>query len=118
MQKVIKFIMENKLFILQLTVLCLVAINVNPSTAFASDFTMNTASPFDEPINKLKTIIVDNLPKVFILIATVLAGFTIAMGESQITGKISKLFLGAIGACFAGSVVAYFFLDNSSGACF
>lgn len=40
------------------------------------------------------------------------------MGESQITGKISKLFLGAIAACFAGSIVAYFFLDGSSGACF
>lgn len=115
MQKIIKFIMENKLFILQLTFLGIIAMN---QTAFASDFTMNTSSPFDEPINKLKTILVDNLPKVFILIATVLAGFTIAMGESQITGKISKLFLGAIAACFAGSIVAYFFLDSSSGACF
>ena len=101
MQKIIKFIMENKLFILQLTFLGIIAMN---QTAFASDFAMNTSSPFDEPINKLKTIIVDNLPKVFILIATVLAGFTIAMGESQITGKISKLFLGAIAACFAGSI--------------
>ena len=115
MQKIIKFIMENKLFILQLTFLGIITMN---QTAFASDFTMNTSSPFDEPINKLKTIIVDNLPKVFILIATVLAGFTIVMGESQITGKISKLFLGAIAACFAGSIVAYFFLDGSSGACF
>ena len=100
MQKIIKFIMENKY---QITGYQLV---------------YATSSPFDEPINKLKTIIVDNLPKVFILIATVLAGFTIAMGESQITGKISKLFLGAIAACFAGSIVAYFFLDGSSGACF
>lgn len=52
MQKIIKFIMENKLFILQLTFLGIIAMN---QTAFASDFAMNTSSPFDEPINKLKT---------------------------------------------------------------
>uniref|UniRef100_UPI003FED6D70 hypothetical protein n=1 Tax=Megamonas funiformis TaxID=437897 RepID=UPI003FED6D70 len=63
MQKIIKFIMENKLFILQLTFLGIIAMN---QTAFASDFAMNTSSPFYVPINKLKSIFVDNLPKVFI----------------------------------------------------
>lgn len=38
MQKIIKFIMENKLFILQLTFLGIIAMN---QTAFASDFAMN-----------------------------------------------------------------------------
>ena len=37
MQKIIKFIMENKLFILQLTFLGIIAMN---QTAFASDFAM------------------------------------------------------------------------------
>lgn len=113
----LKFIIKNKFFILQLTLMFVIAFHPQV-LASSTDFTMSTSSPFDSPVNTLKTLLVDNLPKVLILIAVVLGGISIAMGENQIMGKISKVFIGAIIACLGTSVVSYFVFSGSSGACF
>ena len=91
----LKFIIKNKFFILQLTLMFVIAFHPQV-LASSTDFTMSTSSPFDSPVNTLKTLLVDNLPKVLILIAVVLGGISIAMGENQIMGNISKVFIGAI----------------------